>query len=453
MRVPVPAQTDLRLLVFAAAVSMGTAIVFGSVPAWQSVRASLGTSLARRNTMIDRRAHLISPALVVAQVAVSLVLLMGAGLFLRTLTNLREVDLGFVPERLVVLDVNPRAAGYSIEQSAAVSHRILERLRALPGVTSASFSENGVMFGRDSSTNLIRPEGFAPAADGFPRAQWDVVGSGYFSTMGIALAAGRDFGDRDDESSPSVAAINEAMARQFFAGTNPIGRRLLWGGDNQVGLEVIAVVRDVKHGSPRDVSHLRFYLPYRQLSKTRPSWDLASVQFFVRIRDDSDATRRLLATSVTAEDPRLSIESMRNGPELVERSLVQERMIATLSIAFSLLGVGLACIGLYGLIAYHVAQRTSEIGVRMALGASPAGVLWATIRRALVWTAGGILLGIPIALGASRLAESLLYGLSPRDTTTLAGAAILLIAFGLAAAYIPARRAANIDPLTALRYE
>jgi predicted permease len=453
MRLTVPAQTDLRLLAFVAVVSMGTAIIFGSVPVWRSVRASLVTSLAGRSAIVDRRAHLVSPILVIAQVAVSLVLLMGAGLFLRTLANLRDVDLGFAPERLVILDVNPRAAGYSIERSTGVTHRVLERLRAVPGISSATFSENGVMFGRDSSTNQIRPEGFTAGPEGFPRAQWDVVGPRYFSTMGIALAAGRDFNDRDDESSPRVVAINEAMARRFFAATNPIGRRLLWGGDNQIDVEVVAVVRDVRQSGPRDVSHLRFYLPYRQLSNTRPSWDLASVQFLVRTADDSDAMRRSLQSSIAAEDARLSIASVRTGPELVERSLVQERMIATLSIAFSLLGVGLACIGLYGLVGHHVAQRTREIGVRMALGAERSQVLWATLARALLWTASGIALGIPIALSVSRLAESLLFGLSPRDTATLAGAAVLLLAFGLVAAYIPARRAANIDPLAALRYE
>ena len=453
IRPAVPAQTDLRLLAFVAIVSIATAIIFGSVPAWRSVRVSLMTSLAGRNAIVDRGAHVVSRLLVIAQVAVSLVLLMGAGLFLRTLTNLRDVDLGFAPERLVILNVNPRAAGYSIEQSAGVTHRVLERLRAVPGIISATVAENGVMFGRDSGTNLIRPEGFSAGPEGFPRAQWDVVGPRYFSTMGIALAAGRDFTDRDDESAPRVIAINEAMARRFFAATNPIGRRLLWGGDNQIDFEIVAVVRDVRQSGPRDASQLRFYLPYRQLSKTRPSWDLASVQFLVRTADDSDAMRRSLQSSIADEDPRLSIESVRSGPELLERSLVQERMIATLSVAFSLLGVGLACIGLYGLIAYHVAQRTSEIGVRMALGAERSQVLRMTLARALLWTASGIAVGIPIALSVSHLAESLLFGLSPRDTATLAGAAILLLAFGFAAAYIPARRAANIDPLAALRYE
>ena len=452
-RAPVVVETDLRLVAFVAFVSVVTALLFGSVPVWRSLRASLVTSLAARRSSANRSHHIVSPLLVVAQVAVSLVLVMGAGLFLRTLTNLRSVNLGFVAERLVVLDVNPRAAGYAIDQSAAVTHRVLERLRGVPGVIAASFSENGVMFGRDSSTNLIRPEGFVAGAEGFPRAQWDIVGPRYFSTMGVPLVAGRDFTDRDDESSPRVAAINEAMAQRFFAGANPIGRRLVWGDDKPTDFEVIAVVRDVKHTGPRDQPHLRFYLPYRQLSKTRPSWDLASVRFLVRAAADPAAMGLVLQRAIAAEDARLSVSAAYVAPELIDRALVQERMIAKLSIAFGVLAVGLACIGLYGLIGYQVVQRTNEIGIRMALGAQQTHVLWATLRRALVWTIAGVALGIPLALLASRTAESLLFGLSPMDVVTLVAAAAIMVMLGAVAAFIPARRASRIDPLVALRYE
>jgi predicted permease len=452
-RAPVAVQTDLRLIAFVAAVSVATALLFGSVPAWRSLRASLVTSLATRRSSGNRSHHIVSPLLVVAQVAVSLVLVMGAGLFLRTLTNLRSVNLGFVSERLVILDVNPRAAGYAIDQSAAVTHRVLERLRGVPGVTAASFSENGVMFGRDSSTNLIRPEGFVAGAEGFPRAQWDIVGPHYFSTMGIPLVAGRDFTDRDDESSPQVAAINEAMAQRFFPGANPIGRRLVWGDDKPTDFAVIAVVRDVKHTGPRNEPHLRFYLPYRQLSKTRPSWDLASVRFLVRAAADSAALRLVLQRAIAAEDARLSVGAAYVALELIDRALVQERMIAKLSIAFGVLAVGLACIGLYGLIGYQVVQRTNEIGIRMALGAQRTQVLWTTLRRALVWTLAGVALGIPLALAASRAAESLLFDLNPMDLLTLSAAAAIMVILGAVAAYIPARRASRVDPIVALRYE
>ena len=313
-RAPVAVETDLRLIAFVAVLSVATALLFGSVPAWRSLRASLVTSLAIRRGSSNRSSHITSPLLVVAQVAVSLVLLMGAGLFLRTLTNLRNVDLGFVPERLIVLNVNPQAAGYKGDDYAVITQRVLERLRTMPGVTAASFSENGVLFGRDSGTDLIRPEGF-PAADSYPRARWDVVGPMYFSTMGIPLAAGRDFRDRDDASTPQVVAINETMARRFFGGANPIGRRLLWGdGPKQTDFEIIAVTRDVKQASPRDQSQLRFYLPYRQLPVTRPTWILASVQFMVRTAADPVAMLPVLQRAVSAEDARLSVSDAHVAP-------------------------------------------------------------------------------------------------------------------------------------------
>jgi predicted permease len=452
-RLPVAAETDLRLLAFVAVVSVATAILFGSVPAWRSARVPLVTSLAGRNASANRRTQRFGPLLVVAQVSVSLVLLMGAGLFLRTLTNLRSVSLGFVPERLVILDVNPRAAGYQLDHAAAATQRVLERLRVVPGVSAASFSENGVMFGRDSSTNLIRPQGFVAGAEGFPRAQWDIVGPHYFSTMGIPLVAGRDFTDRDNAASPNVVALNEAMAQRLFPGANPIGRRLIWGDEKMTDFEVIAVVRDIKHTGPRDERHLRFYLPYNQLSNTRSSWDLASVLFLVRAVADPAPMLPVLHRAIASEDARLSVSDAYVAPELIDRALVQERMIAKLSFAFGVLAVGLACIGLYGLIGYHVVQRTSEIGIRIALGAQRAQVLWATLRRAFIWTAAGIALGVPLALTASRAAESLLFGLNPMDVMTLGAAAAIMLALGGLAAFIPARRASRVDPLVALRYE
>jgi predicted permease len=451
-RASVAAGMDLRLITFVVFVSLATAIIFSSVPAWRSLRASLVSSLTARRGSGTRSHRITSPLLVVAQVAVSLVLLMGAGLFLRTLMNLRNVDLGFVPERLIVLNVNPQAAGYKGEGAVAITHRVLERIRTIPGVAAASYSENGVLYGRDSGTDLIRPERF-PAADSYPRARWDVVGPAYFSTMGIRLVAGRDFTERDNASSQRVVAINETMAQQFFPGANPIGRRLVWGDLNITDFEIVAVARDVKQGSPRDEAQLRFYLPYRQLPVTRPSWILASVQFMVRTTAVPTTMLPVLYRAVAEEDARLTVRDAYPAPELIDRVLVQERMIAKLSIAFGVLAVGLACIGLYGLIAYQVVQRTAEIGIRMALGAQRTHVLWATLQRALAWTTAGVVLGVPLALMASRTAESLLFGLTPMDVPTLSAAAVAMLMLGGLAAYIPARRASRVDPLVALRYE
>ena len=452
-RLPVAVTMDARLLVFVAVISSATAILFGLAPAWQSARASLVTSLVASRETGGRPRQRLSAALVIAQVALSLVLLTGAGLFLRTIANLRDVDLGFSPERLLVLDVNPQAAGYSGDRAIALNRRLLDRIKALPGVSSVSLSEHGVLTGRDSSTNLMRSSGFVAGAEGFPQTRWDVVGPQYFSTIGTRLLSGRDFTGRDDIASPYVVAINEEMARFFFAGADPIGRRLVWDVRGEKEFEIVAVTREVKLSGPRDKPQMRFYLPYFQLPLIRPTWVLASTRFLVRTAADPALLAPLLRQLVPSEDPRLSVASLDVGPELVSRALFRERMVATLLVAFGVLAIALACLGLYGLIAFHVVQRTSEIGIRMALGAQRSHVLWVTLRRGLAWIGAGVAVGIPLALGASRVAQGLLFGLSATDPGPLIGAAGVISAMGLLAAYIPARRATRVEPMFALRCE
>jgi predicted permease len=282
-----------------------------------------------------------------------------------------------------------------------------------------------------------------------------VVGPDYFSTLGTPLLSGRDFNERDDVGAPRVIAINEQMARALFADANPIGRHLVWGdeGEVQKELEIIAVTRDVKHSGPRDTPESRFYLPYLQMPAIRSNWTLASTRFLVRTAANPVAVAPTLRQLVSAEDSRLSVASLDLGSDLVGRTLVQERMVATLLVTFGVLAVGLACLGLYGLIAYDVVQRTSEIGIRMALGAQPGDVLWVTVRRGLVWIAAGVAAGIPLALSASRVAQGLLFGLRATDAGALMGAAGVMAAMGVLAAYVPARRASRVDPLIALRTE
>jgi predicted permease len=450
-RLAVDVATDVRLLAFVAAVATATAILFGLAPAWHSMRASVAPSLAVRGVTGGASRQRLNALLVVAQVAVSLVLLMGAGLFLRTIANLRGVDLGFMPDRLLILDVNPQAAGYRDARAVALNRTLLDSLKAVPGVSSVSLSQNGALMGRDSSTNVMRPVGFAAGPDGFPRLQWDIVGPGYFSTIGIRIVSGREFTERDNAGAPLVIAINEAMARLFFARENPIGRRLVWGDDAQNALEIVAVTRDVRNRSPRLDPQPRFYLPYLQLSAIRPNWMLASTRFLVRTDADPAGVAPLLRALIPAADPRLSVTRLEIGEDLVSRTVLQERMIATLLVAFGVLAAGLACLGVYGVIAYHVAQRTNEIAIRMALGAQRGQVLRATLQRALIWIVAGVAVGVPLALSLSRAAQGLLFGLSTTDPATLIGAAAVMFALGLLAGYLPARRASRVDPLRALR--
>jgi predicted permease len=452
-RLPVAVVTDARLLAFVAAIASASAIVFGLAPAWQSVRARAVTSLAARGAAGGPPRQRLNSLLVVAQVAISLVLLMGAGLFLRTLANLRDVDLGFTPDRLLIVDVNPQAAGYRGDRAIALTRALVDRFRAVPGVSSVSLSEHGALMGRDSSTNVMRAQGSIAGPEGFPRAQWDVVGPGYFSTIGTRIVSGRDFSERDDAGSPLVIAINEEMARVFFAGDNPIGRRLVWGDEASKPLEIVAVTRDLRQRGPRQDPQARFYLPYLQLPVIRPNWTLASTRVLVRTAIDPASIAPILRDVIPSVEPKLSVARLDLGADLVGRTLVQERMVATLLVAFCLLAVGLACLGLYGLIAYHVAQRTNEIGIRMALGAQRGDVLRMTLQHGLVWVGAGVALGVPLALAVSRVAQGLLFGLSATDPVTLIAATGVMVAMGLLAGYIPARRASRVDPLTALRYD
>jgi predicted permease len=451
-RLPVVVATDARLLVFVAVVSLMTAIVFGLAPAWRSARSSMATSLAVRREAGGQQPRLRS-LLVIMQVAVSLVLLMGAGLFLRTIANLRDVDLGFDPQQLVVAAIDPQAAGYRGDRALALTRELLDAIASVPGVASASMSEHGVLLGTDNGTNLMHPEGLVAGPEGFPQSRWDVVGPRYFSTIGTRLLSGRDFTERDNASSPLVVAINEEMARQFFGGANAIGRRLVWGVGIQKGFEVIAVTRDVKYSGPRDEVRLRFYLPYLQLPAARPNWQLGSTRFLARTAADPTALAPRIREAILATDPKLSAASLNVGAELVGRTLVRERMVAILLVAFGLLAAGLACLGLYGLIAHQVVQCTSEIGIRMALGAQRGDVLRVMLRRPLVWIASGIAIGIPLSLSASGVAQSLLFGLTAMDTATLVAAVVVMSGLGLLGAYIPARRALRVDPIVALRAE
>ena len=451
---PLPTAPDARLLAFVTLVTLATVVLSGLVPAWQASRSPAGITRGARGPAAAAPLQRIRSVLVVVQVAMSLVLLTGAGLFLRTIANLRSVDLGFVPEHLLVVDVTPHGPGYAGERAVVQTRRLLDVLRATPGVSSVSFSESGVLTARNFSTNLMRPAGFAAGREGFPRTQFDWVGPQYFHTIGATLVAGRDFSERDDAASPRLIAINEAMAKQFFPEGQPLGRHLLWdvtGG--QKSFEVVAVVRDVKQRSPKDRSELRAYLPYLQMPAVRPTWVPASTRFLIRTTAPLQAVVPILRERILSDDRRVSISSVDTGLGLLSRTVAQERAIATLLVVFGLLAVVLASVGLYGLIAYSVVQRTAEIGVRLALGAQRSEVLWMMLRGALIWIGVGVTIGIPISLGVSRVARGLLFGLSPHDTGALAAATVVMCVLGLIAAVVPAKRAMRIDPVIALRQE
>jgi predicted permease len=296
----------------------------------------------------------------------------------------------------------------------------------------------------------MRAEGFVAGPQGPPQARFDAVGPDYLRTMGITLLKGRDIDQRDTASADRVVVISEAMADRYFANTNPIGRRMLWGPPNALqNLEIVGVARNVKHHDPRDDMRLRFYVPYFQQSRV----DLDSVRFIVRTAAEPRAMLSALRQAVHSEDSRLPIVGVDTAATLADRTLAQERMVATLSAAFAALALTLTCIGLYGLLAYRVARRTNEIGIRMALGASRPGVLWTVVRLDLVLIVTGVMLGVPLALGVSQLGKSLLFGVDPTDGVVLGTATLVMVLVGVLAGAIPGYRASQVEPIAALRHE
>ena len=424
---------------------MGTGVLFGLAPAWRSARAEMTSALRNAQPSAGgARRSAMSRLLVVGQVALSLVLLVGAGLFIRTVVNLRSVDLGFAPERLLHVDVDPTAAGYRRQRYAALALRLLERFAAVPGVTAVTFSHNGLLQNRDGENDL-RTEDSTVTGE----SQVDRVGPRYFTAVGIPLVAGRDFDERDASAPPTVIVINEEMARFYFPGANPIGKRLLVGNPPEAW-GIVGVVRAVKQRSPRDGQSRRFYRP---MFARGDEPDPVSIRFLVRsVAADPAATLRLVEDAVRAENKTLPVISA-TATDLLNRTIVSERMVATLSAWLGILGVALACIGLYGLMAYRVILRTSEIGVRMALGARRRDVLWMILRQDLAVVFAGVVLGLPLALAAAGLTRSLLFGLTATDPSTLAVATIAMIVVGASAGFMPAWRAARIEPAMVLRHD
>jgi predicted permease len=442
---PIDVELNARILGFTFAVSLLTALLFGLAPALIVTRQEVNSAL--KATASARPRLSLSRPLVVAQVALSLLLLTGAGLFVQTLRNLRTLDLGFAAEQIVQARVNPQVSGYKPEQLPELYRRLLERLNSAPGVRSASLAASGFRTGR-SRTCCIAVEGYTHRADEDREIQILSVTPGYFQTLGLPLLAGRDFAPSEVSNNkpgefPKIAVINETMARRYFGQASPLGRRFGWG-DKEVkyDTEIIGVVRDANYGNLRDRTRPLIYFP-----------DQGSSLIVVRAAADATALLTTIRQAIQAVDKNLEITSIRTVPQLLEQALVQERLLAKLAGFFSLLALLLACIGLYGVMSYDVARRTHEIGIRMALGAQGGHVLRMVLRETLWLVASGLVIGLGAALATLKLIESLLFGLRPTDPLTLALATLLLLAVAALAGWLPARRAARVDPMLALRHE
>jgi len=437
---------DMRLLLFTLGVTLATALLFGTVPAFRATRADLTESLkAGRGSAGATIKGQLAKVLVISQVGLSLVLLAGAHLFLRSLMNLAAVDTGFDKQNVIRFRLDPSSAGYPEDARLMVLCRDIEdRVTALPGVRAAALSI--FTFNEGTWNNPIWVEGYLPG-----HVETDVhhnaVGNGYFAAMGIPLLAGRTFGPGDTAASPKVGVISEAMARKLFPAGSPIGRHYGRGGPEHAGnIEVIGVVKDVKYNSLQEETQPGDYLPYVQ--NVRYVNDLT-----VRFTGDTAAVVRAVRRAIHSADAGLPISEVMTLDEQVERSLMNQRLVAQLSGFFGLLAVFLTCIGLYGLMSYLVTRRVNEIGVRMALGAGRWHVLGQEMRESLRLVAIGIGIGVPVALAGQRLISGMLFGLRGAGTASLLAAGGFLLAIAAVASYLPARRASLIDPTVALRTE
>ena len=437
---------DMRLLLFTLMVTLATALLFGTIPAFRATRVQVTDSLKEgRGQAAGSSRGPLAKVLVVLQVALSLVLLVGAGLFVRALMNLRNVDTGFNKQNVIRLRVDPGSAGYQEDTRLENLYRQIEqRVSALPGVSAASFS--GFTFNEGTWNNAIWVQGY-PEGHRDSDVHHNAVGDGYFATMGIPVLAGRAFGAQDSATSPKVGMIGETTARTLFPAGSPIGKHYGRGGPEHAGdIEVIGVVKDVKYNSLDEEPQPGDYLPYSQNVRYLNSFE-------VRYSGDTGTAVAAIRQAIHAVDLTVPVSDVTTLDERVARSISNQRLVAQLSSFFGVLALVLSCIGIYGLMSYVVSRRTNEIGVRMALGAEPAHVLWLVLRESLWLVAVGTAIGVPVALAAQGLVASMLFGLRRNDPVTLVGGVVVLLLVVAVAGYLPARRASRIDPMISLRYE
>ena len=444
------ASPDVRVFIFTAAVCVLTGILFGLIPALRSRRVAVALTL-KSGSQNGPSAHAgwnWGKLLVTGQVAVSLLVLFVAGLLVHSLQNIRNVDLGYNREHLLVVSTDPLAAGYDKARIASFANELAEQIGSLPGVRAVTSSKNGLFSGSESG-NSIKVEGYTSKNDPDLQAAFDQVAPNYFHGVGIPMLLGRDIGLQDTGTSPRVAVINETMARFYFGQTNPIGRKFIVEDPESKGpVEIVGVARDARDHKLKGSIDRRFYLPLAQSLGHVPGLNLV-----VRTVGNPVAVAEAVRKQIKNLDANVPVNNIRSLNELTEKSISDQILIARLSSFFAGLALLLAAIGLYGILSYSVAGRTREIGVRMALGAQRGSVLKMVLQEAGKLVVLGVVIGIPSAMLASRLFSSMLFGLKGTDPASMLLVIAVLLAITLLASYIPARRATKVDPMIALRYE
>ena len=439
---------DWRVMGFVLAITVLTGIVFGIAPALRATGVNLNDVLKQGGRSLAGSRSALSKSLLVVQVAISLVLLVGAGLFLRTLTNLRQVDVGFNPRNLLLFRINPQLNRYDEKRMSALYTQLLERIVSVPGVRAVALSNPALLSGSVNSTSIfVRGRTYEVGRRDLDNSiNRLVISPNFFETMEIPVVSGRGFNARDNEPAPKVVVINEAAARKYFPNENPIGQRFGSSIENSSQLEVVGVLKDAKYNSVRDPAPPTMYVPYQQtragsaVMEVRTAGDPASVTSGVR-----EAVRQI--------DSNLPMMDISTQLEQVERRFVQEKLFAQACTMFGGLAMLVAAIGLFGLMSYTVSRRTNEIGIRMALGAQRGDVMRQVLRESMILVAVGVTIGVAAAFGAGRFLSTILFGLAPNDVLTIAAATLVMVAVSALAGFLPARRASRVDPMVALRYD
>jgi predicted permease len=440
---------DGRVFGFTISVTVGAALLFGLAPALRATRINLTAEFqgGARQLGAGSRSRL-SQALMVVQVALSLVLLVSTGLFVRTLRNLQNVDPGFNSHQLALFRIDAVSAGYTQERFAALQARLQTRLESIPGVRAATFSRVALLAGVRSNRRITVP-GYTPPPGASMIFNLNGIAPNFLAAMEIPLVLGRGFTDHDAPAGPKVAIVNQAFARKIFGDENPVGRRLGFSNAPFAGateIEIVGVARDAKYTGLREAAPPTIYAPAAQMPE-------GVANYCVRTADNPAAIFPAIRAAVSELDPTLPVINLRTQDEQIARINSEELLFARLSGFFGFVALALACVGLYGLMSFLVLHRTGEIGLRMAVGALPAQVLRMILRESLALVGLGVALGLPAAYGSSRFIESMLFGLSPADSLTYGSVALILIVVALLASLPPALRAAQVDPMAALRSE
>jgi predicted permease len=440
---------DMHALVFTLALSLATGILFGLAPALGATRLEVAPELKGEQTRILGARLPWRKMLVSLQVAISLVLLIGAGLFLKSLDRLRTMELGFDKRNVLELSVGPTLQAYTKERTHAFYRQLQQNVSHLPGVLSVSFSNVGLVSGSGWGSG-ISVQGYQPK-EGDPGPDRDAVAPGHFATLRIPMIRGRDFGPQDTAHAPHVAIVNESFARFYFGKQNPIGKLI---GPNSktipADFTIVGVAKDGKYASMREELPRFWYIPYEQFVG---AFELRDLKMYVRTSGPPLNAANAVRQAVKALDPKVPVFGVMTLEEQIDTNLATDRMVAMLSTFFSLLAVLVVAIGLYGVMTYAVTKRTREIGIRMALGAQASAVVHSMMREVIILVVGGVALGVPCALALARFVASLLFEVKPQDNFALGGATLLVSIVTLLAGYLPARRAASISPTVALRYE